>query len=235
LDQQLVSTLRNWIADERQREAALLSSGYQGSAYLFEGEVDGRPMRLVVKQAAEGFFTGWFHRWMLRREARAYQRMADVQGVPHSPGFLDQRWLLLEYIEGEPLKTKRFELRDRDAFYARLLQVIHDIHDAGVSHGDLKRKENILVTADEQPFVIDFGAAVMRDGSLWDRLTFRLCRRFDYHAWIKTKYHRDYEAISDDDLRWYRPTLVERVVRRLLKFSRAITMRRWRKRRGRPR
>ena len=35
-----------------------------------------------------------------------------------------------------------------------------------------RRKENILVTAGEQPYVIDFGTAVMRDGSLWDRAVF---------------------------------------------------------------
>ena len=235
MDPQLVSALRNWLADDRQREASLLSSGSQGSAYLYEGEVDGQPLRLVVKRAAEGLFTGWFHRRMLRREARAYERMADVTGVPHSPGILDGRWLLLEYIEGEPLTRKRHALSDREAFYAKLLQIIHDIHAAGVSHGDLKTKENILVADGEQPYVIDFGTAVMRDGSLWDVLFFRLCRRFDYHAWIKTKYNRDFSQISPEDERWYRPTIVERTITRLLKFWRRISLRQWRKQRRRER
>ena len=231
MDPQLVSTLRSWLADDRQREAALLSSGYQGSAYLYAGEVGGQLQRLVIKKAAEGHFTGWFHRRMLRREARAYQRMAGITGVPHSPGILDDRWLLLEYIDGEPLTKKRFELQDPDAFYARLLQVLHDMHEAGVSHGDLNRKENILVTADEQPYVIDFGTAVMRDGSLWDRLVFRLVRRFDYHAWIKTKYQRDFSRISPEDQRWYRPTVLEDLFRPMQKFWRAVSLRQWRKRR----
>ena len=235
MDPQLVSTLRSWLADDRQREAALLSSGYQGSAYLYAGEVGGQPQRLVIKKAAEGLFTGWFHRRMLRREARAYARMADVTGVPHSPGFLDDRWLLLEYIEGEPLKQKRFELQDPDAFYARLLQVLHDMHAAGVSHGDLNRKENILVTPDEQPYVIDFGTAVMRDGSLWDRLVFRLVRRFDYHAWIKTKYQRDLSDISPEDQRWYRPTVLEYLFRPMQKVWRIVSLRQWRKRRRKER
>ncbi|NND54323.1 MAG: hypothetical protein HKN56_05050, partial [Gammaproteobacteria bacterium] len=235
LDPQLVSALRDWLADDVRREAARLSSGYQGATYLYEGESEGHPVRLVVKRAADGWFAGRFHRRMLRREARAYQLMANVNGVPHSPGFIDEQWLVLEYIDGEPLKTKRFELRDREAFFARLLQVIHDIHAAGVSHGDLKRKDNILVTADECPVIIDFGAAVMRDGSLWDRLMFRLVRRFDYHAWIKTKYHNDYAKISPDDEQWYRPTLLERAFRRLQKLWRVVSLRQWRKRRRRAR
>ena len=235
MDPQLVTALRKWLADDAQREAALLSAGYQGSAYLFNADVAGKPVRLVVKSAGEGRLTGWFHRMMLRREARAYSLMAAVPGVPHSPGFLDGKWLVLEYIHGEPLKSKRYELTDPEAFYERLLQILHDFHAAGVCHGDLKRKENILVTADEQPFVIDFGTAVMRQGSLWDLLMFRLVRRFDYHAWIKVKYNNDYAAISEVDQRWYRPTLLESAFRALQKAWRVISLRQWRKRRRRAR
>ena len=209
----------------------MLGSGYQGSTYLYEGEVNGERLRLVIKRAAEGRLTGWLHRRMLRREARAYQRMAGVRGVPHSPGLLDDRWLLLEYVEGESLMRENFEQGEREAFYAQFLQILHDIHAAGVSHGDLKRKENILVTPDGQPRVIDFGTAVMRDGSLWDLLLFRFVRRLDYHAWIKAKYHSDYSAISADDQRWYRPTLAERSFRVLQRFLRKVSLRRWRKRR----
>lgn len=235
MDQQLVKTLRRWLADDKQREAALLSAGYQGRAYLFDAEIAGRRVRLVVKRAADSALTGWFHRRMLRREARAYGLMAEVAGVPHSPGFLDDRWLLLEYIDGESLKSKRFELSDPDVFYDRLLQILHDFHAAGVGHGDLKRKENVLVTADEQPFVIDFGTAVTRSGSLWDRLAFRLVRRFDYHAWIKVKYNNEYDAISEADQRWFRPTLIESAFRSLQKLWRVVSLRQWRKRRRRAR
>ena len=231
MDAQLAQSLRQWLADEAQREAALLSAGYQGSAYLFDQDVAGRRVRLVVKRAADGVLTGWFHRLMLRREARVYERMADVSGVPHSPGMLDDTWLLLDYIDGRSLQEVRYELRDHDAFYARLLQVLHDFHEAGVAHGDLKRKDNVLVTADEHPVVIDFGTAVRRDGGIVDRLMFRLVRRFDYNAWIKVKYTRDYSAISEEDQRWYRPTIVEDGFRLIRRFWRTVTFRRARKQR----
>ncbi len=235
MDEQLEQSLRRWLADDAQREAALLSAGYQGSAYLFADTLNNRPVRLVVKTAAGGLFTGWFHRLMLRREARVYERMANVAGVPHSPGFLDNTWLLLEYIDGESLKTARYSLSNPDAFYDQLLQVLHDFHAVGVGHGDLKRKDNVLVTADEQPVVIDFGTAVMRDNGLLDGLLFRLLRRFDYNAWIKVKYANDYSAISPDDARWYRPTVVESGFRLLRRFWRTITFRQARKARRRAR
>jgi len=128
LDKQLEQSLRTWLADDSRREAALLSAGYQGSAYLYEADSNGTRVRLVVKQAASGALTGWFHRLMLRREGRVYERMAEVSGVPHSLGMLDSRWLVLEYIDGESLKTARYELSDADAFYARLLQVLQDFN-----------------------------------------------------------------------------------------------------------
>jgi predicted Ser/Thr protein kinase len=227
MDTRLQDDLRAWLQDDAQREQALLSSGYQGSAYLYEHGGN----RLVIKKAGGGALTGWLHRHMLRREARVYQHLTEVSGVPHSPGMLDGRWLLLEFVDGVSLKEARRTLQHPEVFYDRLREVIAAFHAVGVAHGDLKRKDNVLVMAGEQPCVIDFGTAVMRDGSLLDRLLFRLVRRFDYNAWIKVKYARDYEAISAEDQQWYRPTIVERGFRTIRRLWRIITFRQARKRR----
>ena len=229
MDDQFEHSLRRWLANDKLREAALLSAGYQGSVYLYEGVANGQPMKLVIKQAAGGLFTGWLHRRMLRREARVYECMSQVDGVPHALGFLDDTWLLLEFIDGESLKSARYQLGDSERFYDQLLQVLHDFHAVGVGHGDLKRKDNVLVTPDERPVVIDFGTAVLRDRGLFDRLMFRLLRRFDYNAWIKVKYTNDYTAISPQDARWYRPSIVETVFSAVQKFWRTVTFRQARK------
>jgi predicted Ser/Thr protein kinase len=231
MDPSLQEDLRRFLVDAARRDTALISAGYQGSAYLYEQ--DGS--KLVIKEAGGGFFSGWFHRMMLRREARIYELLADVAGVPHSPGMLDNTHLVLEFINGESMKEACKTLRDSDAFYDRLRTIISDFHAAGVAHGDLKRKDNVLVTAAEQPFVIDFGTAVARNGNLWDRLTFRLVRRFDNHAWIKAKYGGDYDAISAEDLRWYRPTVLEKTFRFVQRLWRKVTFRQARKRRARDR
>jgi predicted Ser/Thr protein kinase len=231
MDEALQDTLRQFLNDEQRRQSALLSSGYQGSAYLYESG----DTRLVVKEAAGGFLTGWFHRRILRREARAYQLMQDVAGVPHSPGMLDDTWLLLEYIEGRSLQEARHELRGDTEFYARLRKIISDFHAVGVAHGDLKRKDNMLVMAGDLPVIIDFGTAVTRNGNLFDRLMFRLVRRFDNNAWIKLKYNGDYAAITAEDQRWFRPTIVEQTIRVIQRVWRVVSFRQARKRRRRSR
>jgi len=227
MDDSLQAELRRFLADEHARSDALLSSGYQGSAYLYE-LAGGR--KLVLKESGGGFLTGWFHRLMLQREFRVYQALESVAGVPHSLGRVTDTCLVLEFVDGESLKTARHTLEDPEGFYDRLLQVLHDFHAVGVAHGDLKRKDNVLVTAGERPVVIDFGTAVRRHGGLVDRLMFRLIRRFDYNAWIKTKYRGDYDAITDADRRWYRPTIVESSFRLVRRIWRTVTLRQTRKR-----
>jgi tRNA A-37 threonylcarbamoyl transferase component Bud32 len=224
---ELREPLREWLKDKSAREAALLSVGYQGSVYLFER--NGK--RWVVKRAGTGLFTSWLHRLMLHREAAVYARLSSVIGVPQSLGMLDDEWLILEYISGEPLRQARYELKDPDTFYTHLHQVITDIHAAGVVHGDLKRKENILVTAAELPCVLDFGTALQRDGALLDRVLFNTVARADFNAWIKVKYANDYTGISPLDSEWYRPSLFEMVLRGLRRFWRVISFRQFRKQR----
>ncbi|GIT35333.1 MAG: hypothetical protein Ct9H300mP4_16520 [Gammaproteobacteria bacterium] len=71
---------------------------------------------------------------------------------------VDRRWsLILEFIEGDSYRKKEHILENRDQFFSHLLSLILSIHDAGVTHGDLKRKDNILIGDKNQPYLIDFG------------------------------------------------------------------------------
>ena len=122
----------------------------------------------------------------IRREADVYRRLKGIPGIPRCYGCLDDRYLVLEHIQGDTLDALDVGLTNRETFYARLLETLRTMHDAGVAHGDLKRKRNILVGPGEQPFVIDFGIAVVADdqrGFLFD-----LVRQVDRNAWIKHKY-----------------------------------------------
>ena len=69
--------------------------------------------------------------------------------------------LLLEFIEGQPLRLSDNELVDRDKFFSALLVLILATHRAGVAHSDMKRKENILVGREGMPYLIDFGSAIV--------------------------------------------------------------------------
>ena len=150
----------------------LLSSGYQGTVYLVEE--NGR--RFVVKRPSGTPLTGWARRAMLKREHAAYRRLEGIPGVPACSGLGPGGELRLEFIEGESLRDAGYDLPDKAAFFARFLQLVQSIHAAGVAHADMKRKDNILVDAHGQPWLIDFGSAVLADsrGNGW---AFRQARR----------------------------------------------------------
>jgi RIO-like serine/threonine protein kinase len=86
-----------------------------------------------------------------------------------------------------------------------------------VSHGDLKSKSNIMVTADGHPCVIDFGTAfVHRPGAHpVNNWLFEHGRRMDLNAYVKHKYHGRYENIEGEDLDLLDYSRIEYWVRRL--------------------
>lgn len=138
---------------------------------------------------------------------------------------------MLEHIDGQTLRRVAKRLSDRERFFARLLETIRAMHAAGVAHGDLKRKENTLVTADESPKIIDFGIAVIRDGGGWRSRQFETMRQMDLNAWIKLKHRNDTGSLPAGEAELYRPLLVERWARRARTPWKVLTLRNLRKRR----
>lgn len=209
-------------------EGRLLGRGYQGSIHLFESPLG----EVVVKRAPAAGFAGLLGRRTLRREARIYESLHGVAGIPRCYGLIAGRYLVLEHIAGPSLRVFAEPFADRDRFYARLLRILDDMHAAGIAHGDLKRKNNILVGPDEQPYVIDFGIAWRRTprSPFWRRRVFELIAQMDYNAWIKHKYGRAAQDMSPDDAARYHPLLLERVARAIRIPWQKLTLRRLRKR-----
>ncbi|MEC9376295.1 MAG: hypothetical protein VYA80_08010, partial [Pseudomonadota bacterium] len=83
---------------------------------------------------------------------------------------------------------------------------------------------------DSQPVVIDFGTALRRDGGFLDHFFFRIISRSDFNAWIKLKYAKNYNAISAEDMKWFRPNAFELTLRILRRFWQIISFRKIRKR-----
>jgi predicted Ser/Thr protein kinase len=204
----------------------LLSSGYQGAVYKIVTD----SQCLIVKKTMGSGLVRRARRWMIRREYKAYQRLEGLHGVPKCFGLRNNDELVLEFIQGSPLRDLQAELPDADNFLAALKDIILCLHKAGVAHSDLKRKDNILLTSDGAPCLIDFGSAVLLDehAGILNRYLFRQACRIDLNAWIKLKYRRRIDEISDEDLSYYKPTVAEAVARWLRRGWRILTGRQWR-------
>lgn len=205
-----------------------LAAGYQGSVGFYETPFG----NYVVKRACGPFFWRMLGEAALRRECEIYARLRGVEGIPQCLGLLDEKHLVLEHISGQSYRCRQNELEDRDLFFVRLLKTLKDMHSAGIAHGDLKRKDNLLVGPNEQPFIIDFGLACFRQasGERLNRFYFGWLKQYDYNAWVKHKYQGRYELIEVDDLSLYRPMRLERIARAIRLVWQKLTFRSYRTR-----
>ena len=145
-----------------------LGVGGMGSVWLAE-RADGTLKRQVaLKLPRASWARGLAERMARERDilaslehpniARLYDAGTDAQGRP---------FLALEYVEGQPIdiycRERGLGVRPR---LALLLQVAHAVafaHSRLVVHRDLK-PSNILVTADGQVRLLDFGIAKLMEG-----------------------------------------------------------------------
>ncbi|HLF10448.1 MAG TPA: phosphotransferase [Gammaproteobacteria bacterium] len=222
-----------WLHGEiSESSGRLLGTGYQASVHLYASPVG----EVVVKQPHRSLLLGAVWRRLIRREHRVYTRLDGIVGVPRCHGLIDGEYLALEYVPGPSLREHEPALQDRDAFFTKLLSTLQAMHAAGVAHGDLKRKDNVVVAAGEQPYVIDFGIACLRSasGGALNRLVFDTVKQMDYNAWIKLKYQRRVDELSAADAHYYRPLLIERIARTLRIVWQRVSLRRprqrWRRR-----
>lgn len=197
--------LLDWIISSVTENKNVLGHGYQGQTFIFRRN----DLRLVIK-APMGRGVAWFfRRWMLANEHRVYQALAGVDGIPVCHGLLRKRYLVLEYVEGAPIRHAQIE--DQEFFFKSLLQLIQRMHVAGVAHGDLKKKDNTLVVHGKYPCLLDFGVAIIRKKGFapLNHYLFRLFKRFDINAWVKIKYSHGMQDMAPEDRDFYNRTFIE--------------------------
>jgi serine/threonine protein kinase len=119
---------------------------------------------------------GALGRWLCRREARFLEQLEGVQGIPQLLGLHGPGGLVREYVPGCNLREfSRTAVVDAN-FFPRLSAILAAVHERGMAHNDLSKPENVLVTPDGAPVLIDFQIArrllsgpgpIMRAMSRW--------------------------------------------------------------------
>ncbi|MEM1209378.1 MAG: hypothetical protein AAGI54_08930 [Planctomycetota bacterium] len=138
---------------------------------LFADEADD-DRRAIVKfsrRARLGLIPmGWAGRALTRRETRLLHRTADVAGIPNDLGPVawqrpdepgprpDPATAAREFLDGETLKDHRLDHRVSDTFFAELDDIVDALHAQGVAYVDMDKADNIIVTPDGRPALIDF-------------------------------------------------------------------------------
>jgi len=101
----------------------------------------------------------WLGRWLARREAKMYRRLADSPYVPAPLGEVFAGDARLEhavahrFVPGHPLGHDEMV---NDDFFPQLEAALQSIHEQQAAYVDLHKRENIIVGDDGRPYLIDF-------------------------------------------------------------------------------
>lgn len=111
---------------------------------------------LIVRDISRVSWLAWpVALYLFRREARA---LAACQGLPGVPALLSAgpRSLVRTWTEGQPLQMAR---PADAAFYRDAARLLRRLRRAGVTHNDLAKPQNWIVTPEGHAAVIDFQLA----------------------------------------------------------------------------
>ncbi|MGI8907865.1 MAG: RIO1 family regulatory kinase/ATPase [Candidatus Sumerlaeaceae bacterium] len=103
------------------------------------------------------------HTWCrsaVARETAAYKRLESVAGVPRLVEMLSPDSFIMEFVEGTSLPRRKSAAMIPPAFFDELAGMIMKMHNCGVVHGDLRRK-NMLIGTNGKPCIIDFETALI--------------------------------------------------------------------------
>lgn len=181
-------------------------------------EVDG--VRAAAKDYARTppFFRRFVAPFLLNREERALRFLSGTQGVPQVLARVDRQALVIELIDGKPID--HFENGELPPeVFERVQQIIDEVHARGVSHGDLKRRGNILVTPNHETFLIDFAASVVGKRTLRPFVNWlqRQVSEVDDKCVPRLKMKAAPELLTDEDRhKLATPTSLERWARKWL-------------------
>lgn len=121
---------------------------------LYSSPTAGKVVLKIGRQASLlGFPLIWIGEFLARHEARMFNLVRKIEGIPRFDGRYGPTGIVHEYVEGHPL-TKEDTL-DND-FFLRLDHLISEVHARGMAYVDLEKRENILRGDDGRPYLIDF-------------------------------------------------------------------------------
>ncbi|HEY0681585.1 MAG TPA: tetratricopeptide repeat protein [Steroidobacter sp.] len=152
----------------RYRIVRKLGSGGMGDVYLAERADEEYQQRVALKIVRGGLFSP-----QIQSRLRMERQILATLQHPNIARLLDggrapdgTPYLVMEYIEGEPIDTycdrRRLSVEARLQLIRTICGAVHYAHQNLIVHRDLK-PNNILITPDGVPKLLDFGIAKLLD------------------------------------------------------------------------
>ena len=147
-------------------------------------------------------FKWLFGRVAIAREAKAYERLKGLRGVPLLIYRPDKYSLVMEYMPGSRLPRRKQRALVSPQFFGNLECLVKEMHSHGVAHGDL-HKRNVFFMDSETPCILDFATSLCVDNkSSWlKRQIFKRMCRIDDLSVLKIKARYCPHSLTEDEKR----------------------------------
>jgi hypothetical protein len=166
-------------------------------------------------------------RILVRREHGALMKLVDVQGVPNLIGRIDAYALAMEHIPHHETASLVINALD-NKFYEQLKIAVHQIHERGVAHCDLRTFGNVLAGEDGMPYIVDFAACVYKGKGI-NPISYWLFRQFvsaDNNAVLRVKRRFSPALLTEaEQLELAKPLPFERPAKAVGLFIRGVVKR----------
>lgn len=144
----------------------------------------------------------WAMKRLTAREVRIHGLLEGVHGVPKLVRRVDDTSFLREFVDGRTLDRRPPFVRED--FFDEFIEIVRRIHARGVAFVDLAKRENVVVTTEGRPFLIDFQVSIaLRRGRgpiawLWNPLVRQMQASDIYHVYKHKRFLRP-DLLRDDE------------------------------------
>jgi hypothetical protein len=146
------------------RRRVVLKRDFYAAVGIYDREDGGANPCVLLKvyhtDSFAGAPLGWLGRLLCRREMRYFQLLDGIDGIPRLLGAHGDSGLVREFIPGCNLREYRRHSTPDEEFFPGLKKILTQVHARGISHNDLSKPENVLVTEEGAPVLIDFQIAL---------------------------------------------------------------------------
>jgi predicted Ser/Thr protein kinase len=144
--------------------------GRGGFGRVYEARTDDDLLLRVAIKVLDGVSPESVQRFHTERSILAHLQHPNIARYIDSGVFdHDRPWIAMEFVEGLPLdrycERERPSIPERIRIFRTICEAVQAAHDLGVWHLDLK-PDNILITLEGQPKLLDFGIAKVSERSL---------------------------------------------------------------------
>ena len=136
--------------------------------------------------------------WMIRREYNALRRLQNVPGFPNDVFLLDKFAICYRFIEGDTIREVD-QKRLNGEYFKKLETLVNRMHEHGVIHLDIRYRRNILITQDNEPYLLDFQTSLLL--SHFPKFLHQRLKNIDLSGVYKQWYKRAPDSIDTERMK----------------------------------